>query len=66
MSDAHWPRTWAAIRSCEPPPVDEGEEPVRGNWLLRQLAEESGGRMVELAPGVFYESTLDPPVIPGE
>lgn len=35
--------------------------PSGGNWLLRALAEESGGRLVEVAPGRFIESTLDPP-----
>lgn len=35
-----------------------------GNWLLRALAEESGGRLVEIAPGCFIESTLDPPAPP--
>ncbi|MDI6101901.1 hypothetical protein QLQ12_25100 [Actinoplanes sp. NEAU-A12] len=32
-----------------------------GNWLLHALAEESGGRLVEVSPGRFVESKLDPP-----
>lgn len=32
-----------------------------GNWLLHTLAEESGGRLVEVVPGRFTESKLDPP-----
>jgi len=29
-----------------------------GNSLLRELAEQSEGRLVEIAPGCFYESKL--------
>lgn len=33
----------------------------KGNWLLRTLVDQSDGRMVEIAPGWFIESKLDPP-----
>jgi hypothetical protein len=34
-----------------------------GSWLLRAIAEESDGRLVEMAPGCFIESKLDPPAV---
>lgn len=34
------------------------ERAEQGNWLLRELAAESDGRLVELSPGCFYESKL--------
>ncbi len=32
-----------------------------GNWLLHTLAEDSDGWLVEVAPGRFIASKLDPP-----
>lgn len=62
LADDLWPYTEAAIAATETEPlVDEGEEPAWGNALLRALAEASEGRMVELEPGVYYETKLDPP-----
>lgn len=50
-----WPLTQQAIDLGEEMPLDLGEgEPVRGNALLRQMAAESDGRMVEIEPGRFY------------
>lgn len=53
-----WPLTEQAIAQGEPKPLDLADEepPVRGNRLLRELAEQSGGRMVEVEPGRWYES----------
>lgn len=35
-----------------------GWEQVGGNALLRALAEASGGELVEIQPGMFYESRI--------
>lgn len=38
--------------------AEEDEDQPRGNPLLRALAEQSGGRLVEVAPGRWFESGL--------
>jgi hypothetical protein len=59
--DEYWPLTSRAIEESEPQSLDLAEEePVRGNALLRALAAESGGRLVEISPGFWYESKIEP------
>lgn len=63
--DENWPFTSRAIAESERAAgaheydlTDEGPDPDRGNALLRLLVEESQGKIVQLAPGVFYASKL--------
>jgi hypothetical protein len=59
--DENWPLTSRAIedseRATKGDDPDDGEEPVRGNALLRMLADE--GKIQELEPGRFYVSKLE-------
>jgi hypothetical protein len=51
-----WPQTKAA---CVPPEwLADDDEPVGGYSLMRELAEKPGSDLVELAPGVWYQSKL--------
>lgn len=38
--------------------AEEDQDQPRGHSLLRLLAEQSGGRLVEVAPGRWFESDL--------
>jgi hypothetical protein len=50
-----WPLTTAAIEASEPrPAVDEDDEPVQGNALLRALADDPANGLIELRPGFFF------------
>lgn len=49
-------REWQAYQRSEHDEVEE--RPGEGNSLLHELAEESGGRLVEIAPGCWYESKI--------
>lgn len=46
----HFPRTKKAVELTE------------GNRLLREIAEASEGRLVEISPGVWLESKLPPAI----
>ena len=48
----------AAAREWQAEQRRRHDEAERGNWLLHELAAESGGRLVEISPGCFYESKL--------
>lgn len=53
-----WPLTYAAIDAdaeADPYALDEPAE--LGNRLVRLMAQESGGQMREVAPGIWSDST---------
>jgi hypothetical protein len=48
----------AAAREWQSEGRDRHDAERAGNWLLREIAEESGGHLVEISPGRFYESKI--------
>lgn len=48
----------AAAREWQSEGRGRHDEQSEGNRLLHELAEESDGHLVEIAPGCFYESKI--------